>query len=309
LRNLLSINDIPRKRIEDLFRLTDYLKENPLQPWLENKTLAMVFAKPSTRTRVSFEVAMEQLGGHAIFLGMNDIQLGRGEAVSDTAKALSRYVDGIMARLFKHSDLKELAKHSDVPVINGLTDLLHPCQALADVYTIDEKLERLKGVKVSYVGDGSSNACHSLIHACSKLGLDLTIGCPKKYAPDKGVLSNGKRNAGFSGARIRLGEDPKKAVKGAEVLYTDTWVSMGEDKEKAARLKALKPYQVNRKLMALADPLCLFMHDLPAYRGNEVTADIIDGKRSIVWDQAENRLHVQKAILAMLMGPKLVAEK
>jgi len=302
-KNLLSINDLPRSFIEKIFRKTDEFKEHKIHSLLlENKTLAMIFAKPSTRTRVSFEAGMTQLGGHAIYLGVNDLQLGRGETIADTARTLSRYVDGIVARLFRHDDLLELAKHSSIPVINGLTDLLHPCQALSDLYTIDEKLERLKGVKLAYFGDANNNICHSLIHACSKLGVDMAIACPKEYMPDLNILDNARRNCKLSRSRIKITSDPKKAAQDADVIYTDTWVSMGKEAEAKERLKVLRPYQVTQKLLKLAKSYCLFMHDLPAYRGKEVTPAVIDGPNSIVWDQAENRLHVQKAILALLMG-------
>lgn len=305
-KDLISIQNIPRRYIGEIFHRTDELKKKKIQSLLlENKTLAMVFEKPSTRTRVSFETAMTQLGGHSIFLSKQDMQLGRGESIADTARTLSRYVDAIVARLHRHKDLLELAKHSSVPVINGLTDLLHPCQALSDMYTIDEKMGQLKGLKLAYVGDANNNICHSLMHACSKLGVNMGIGCPEVFMPRQEIIENAKGNCKITGTKFLITTDPKKAVEGADIIYTDTWISMGEEMEKAMRLKLLKPYRVNQELMDMAQPHCLFMHDLPAYRGNEVTKGVIDGARSIVWDQAENRLHVQKAILAILLGEEV----
>lgn len=300
-RDFIDINGIHKGFLEKAFMLTDELKKHPHTPILEGRSLAMIFAKTSTRTRVSFEVAMEQLGGHGIYIDARTSQLGKGETIADTAKTLSRYCDGIMARLFSHKDMLELAKEASVPVINGLTDLLHPCQAMADLYTIDEKLERLRGVNLAYVGDAGSNVCHSLMQLSTKLGVSMRIGCPKEHAPKKSIYNLSLRNAKVTGSSIKLFTDPAKAVHDADVVYTDTWVSMGQEKEAEKRLKKLKPYQVNRKLMKHAKPFALFMHCLPAYRGNEVTADVIDSPSSIVFDQAENRLHTQKAILSLLM--------
>jgi ornithine carbamoyltransferase len=301
-KDFIDINDVHRSFIEKVFMLTDELKKHPHLPLLEGKTLAMIFAKTSTRTRVSFEAGMTQLGGHAIYIDARTSQLGKGETIADTAKTLSRYCDGIMARLFSHKDMLELAKHSSVPVINGLTDLLHPCQAMADLYTIDEKLERLRGVNLAYIGDASNNVCHSLMQLATKLGVNMSIACPKAYAPDKGIYKLAMKNAKVTGSTVKLFTDPLAAAKGADVVYTDTWVSMGQEKEAQKRLDDLRPYQVNRKLMKHAKPFCLFMHCLPAYRGNEVTADVIDGPGSVVFDQAENRLHTQKAIMSLLMN-------
>ena len=294
-RHFLSDDDLSREETAMLFRRAGELKARPIQPLLPNKMLAMIFAKPSTRTRVSFEVGMVQLGGHAIYLGMQDMQLKRGETIADTARTLSRYCDGIMARLFSHDDIVELAKHSTIPVINGLTDLLHPCQALADLMTVQEKKGKLEGLKLAYVGDGGSNVAHSLIRAGSKMGMNVVIGCPKEYSPKKEILK---------GTKTRVTQNPKEAVRGADVVYTDTWVSMGTEAQATERELKMKPYQVNSALMRLAKKDAIFMHCLPAHRGYEVTNEVIDGKQSVVWDQAENRLHVQKALLAMLLGRK-----
>jgi len=291
MKNLISIADISRSEILSLFKLTEKLKKDPYRPLLKNKILAMIFAKPSTRTRVSFTVAMNHLGGHAVFLGKNDIQLGSSETIADTGKVLSKYCDFIMARLFAHNDILELTKNSSVPVINGLTDLLHPCQGLTDLYTIREKLGSLKGIRLAYVGDARSNVTHSLMHCCRKLGVEIRIGCPDRYRPKPEVM-----NKSFA----LLFRSPKDAVKKADVVYTDTWVSMGQEKEQSTRIRALKPYQLNTSLLKNAKNRALVMHCLPAHRGHEITDNVMDGPQSIIFDQAENRLHVQKAILAML---------
>jgi ornithine carbamoyltransferase len=282
-RDFLQVSDLTRKEIEKIFELAEKLKKKPYQPLLKNKTLAMLFAKPSTRTRVSFETGMNQLEGHAIYLGANDIQLSRGETIADTARTLSRYVDIIMARLFAHSDIEELARNTSIPVINGLTDDHHPCQALADLFTIFEKKKKVE--KVAFIGDGGENTCTSIIQACQLFGIETIVGCPKEYQP---VIKTKKT------------QDPLEAVRGADVVYTDAWVSMGQEKENEERIKILKPYQVNAKLMKAAKPDAIFMHCLPAHRGYEVTNDVIDGKQSVVWDEAENRLHTQKALMVFL---------
>lgn len=291
-KDFLSIRDLSKKEIETIFRLIDRLK-NKRKNILKGKNIALIFAKPSTRTRTSFEVAINQLGGNAIYLDMITSQLGRGETISDTAKVLSRYVDGIIARLFSHRDMLELAENSSVPVTNALDDPLHPCQALSDVYTINKKLGRFSGLKLVFLGDGGSNVCHSLMFACSKLGLEMIVSCPKKYSPDKKILRETK---------ARIVSDPKEAVRGAEIVYTDVWVSMGKEKESRERIKTLRPYQLNSKIVKLAKPNVLVMHSLPAHRGMEITNDVIDGKNSIVFDQAENRLHTAKGILGFIFG-------
>jgi ornithine carbamoyltransferase len=299
MQHLISIQDLSVQLILAIFRRTGEFKRKPVQPVLKNKNLAMIFQKPSTRTRVSFEVAMDHLGGHALYLNTQDLQLGGGETVADTARTLSRYCDAIMARVFSHNDVLELAKHSGVPVINGLSDLLHPCQALSDMYTIHERLGRLKGLKLAYTGDGN-NVTHSLLYACSKLGINMSVACPAKHAPEKDVLRESRANARSSGAVIEVTPDPKKALKGADVVYTDTWFSIGQKPSKSKK-RAMKPYQLSSSLLRHAKRNALVMHCLPAHRGQEITDPVIDGPQSVVWDQAENRLHVQKGILSLLI--------
>jgi len=261
----------------------------------------MIFTKSSTRTRVSFEVGMYQLGGYPLFLSSNDIQLGRGETIYDTAQVLSRYLDGIMIRTFAHSDVEELATHGSIPIINGLTDLMHPCQILTDLFTIYEHKGELKGLKLAYVGDGN-NIANSLLHGCAKVGMDISVASPKGYECDKNIVAEAQKDAEVSGSKIVLTEDPYVAVKDADVIYTDTWVSMGQEAEKEERIKIFMPYQVNSDLFSKAKEDAIFLHCLPAYRDYEVTSDIIDGSQSLVFDEAENRLHVQKAIMVKLMA-------
>ncbi len=270
-------------------------------PVLEGRSIAMIFEKPSTRTRVSFEVAATQLGARALYLNWRDLQLGRGETIADTARVLSRYVDGIVARVKEHSKIEELARYADVPVINALSDLSHPCQALGDYMTIFEKLGMLKGVTLVFVGDGSDNVLHSLLIAGAKLGVNIRIASPPQLRPDEKILASARQAAAESGASIEFYEDPYEAVKGADVIYTDVWVSMGQEEQRETKIRLLRPYQVNEKLMEHAESKTVFMHCLPAHRGEEVTDEVIDGERSLVWDQAENRLHIQKAILALLL--------
>jgi ornithine carbamoyltransferase len=298
VKHFLSVQDIEREEIERILEKTYELKKNPIQPLLKGKNLAMIFEKPSTRTRVSFEVGMNQLGGHTLYLSKNDLQLGHGETIRDTAEVLSRYVDFIGARVYSHKTLEELAKHSKVPVINLLSDLLHPCQALSDMFTIREHFGRLKGLKLAWVGDGN-NVCNSTLLACSKLGLDISIACPKGYEPDKNVLKISMENTKKSGANIFVTNDPREAVRGAQIVATDTWISMGQEREKERRIKIFKKYQVNRDLVKLADRDFVFMHCLPNYH-LEVTDEIAYGRNSIIFTQAENRLHAQKAILLYL---------
>jgi ornithine carbamoyltransferase len=258
----------------------------------------MVFAKSSTRTRVSFEVGMYQLGGHALFLSSRDIQLGRGEPIRDTARVLSRYVNGVMIRTFVHDDVTELAMHATVPVINGLTDLHHPCQILADLLTVREALGGWDGRVIAWVGDGN-NMANSWIHAAGVLGFELRLACPKGYKPDQSVMAWAKKHR-----NVRLTHEPKEAVKGAHVVNTDVWASMGQEKEAAKRAKAFKGFSVDRKLMGIASPDAIFLHCLPAHRGEEVSDEVLEGKQSRVWDEAENRLHVQKALMVTLMAEK-----
>ena len=268
---------------------------------LKGKSLAMIFTKSSTRTRVSFEVGMYQLGGQALFLSNNDIQIGRGESIYDTAHVLSGMVDGIMIRTFKHSDVEDLAKYGSIPVINGLTDDQHPTQALADLLTIKEHKGTLKGLKLAYVGDGN-NVANSLLQACAKAGMDIAVGSPADYTcPDK-YVQQALKDAAVTGSKVLMTTDPYEAVEGADVVYTDTWTSMGQEQEKAMRVKIFEKYQVNSKLMSAAHKDAIFMHCLPAYRGYEVTEDVCDGPQSVIFDEAENRLHAHKAILVHCMS-------
>ncbi len=267
----------------------------------KGKTLAMMFSKASTRTRVSFETGFHQLGGHAIYLNDRDSQIGRGEPIRDTARVLSRMVDGIMIRTFSHDSVIELAEFASIPVINGLTDLLHPCQALTDLLTIEEQLGSLKDRKLVYVGDGN-NMAHSLMYACAKVGMDMVCASPKGYQPDPMVLKQAQEDAAQTGCTISVEEDIAKAVKGADVLYTDVWTSMGQEAEREIRLKALHDYQINSELLKAANPGAIVLHCLPAHRGEEITEEVLEGPQSFVWDQAENRLHTQKAIMVLLMS-------
>lgn len=305
MKDFISLHDCTTEEISALLRLALSLKsENKrgvTHHLLKGKTLGMIFTKSSTRTRVSFEVGMTQLGGYPLFLSSADIQLGRGETIYDTAKVLERYLDGIMIRTYAHSDVLELAENADIPVINALTDLLHPCQVLADLQTIYEKKGKLEGLKLAYVGDGN-NMAHSLMYGCAKMGLDCAIASPKGYESDAEVCENAKADAKKSGSKLILTNDPEEAVSNADVIYSDTWVSMGQEEEKQQRIEIFKPYQVNSELAAKAKEDYIFMHCLPAYRGFEVTADVIDGEHSVIFDEAENRLHAQKAVLATLMA-------
>ena len=284
-------------------KLKKELKAGVKHPILAGKTLAMIFTKSSTRTRVSFETGIYQLGGQGIFLSSADIQLGRGETIYDTANVLGRYVDGIMIRTFKQSDVEDLAKYSGVPVINGLTDLVHPCQVLADLQTVAEKKGRLEGLTLAYVGDGN-NMAHSYLYGCVKVGMDVAVATPKGYECDAEVVENAKNDAKASGVNLTVTHDPVEAVTNADVVCTDTWCSMGQEAEKAQRVKDFKGYQVDGNLFAKAKSDAIFLHCLPAYRGFEVTEEVIDGPRSVIFDEAENRLHAQKAVMVQLMRDK-----
>ena len=296
MNSLLSITDI-KDDVKDILDLASKIKAGEMEEKpLEGKTLAMIFEKSSTRTRVSFDVGMYQLGGRAIFLSSNDLQMGRGEPISDTAKVLSRFVDGIMIRAIRHSDVVELAKHSDVPVISGLTDLEHPCQALADMLTIKEHLGDWKGKKICFAGDGN-NVCNSLLLIAPLLGMDMSVACPKGYEPSEDILKTAREYADENNTQIVVSDDIGVALENVDVVYTDVWVSMGDEAEKAKREIDLAPFQVNMDLMSLANDGAIFMHCLPAVRGQEVSADVIDGPQSVVFDEAENRLHAQKALL------------
>jgi ornithine carbamoyltransferase len=297
-RDFLQITDFTRKEIEQLFDLSKRMKARGYRETpLAGKTLAMIFAKSSTRTRVSFEVGAYQLGGQALFLSSRDIQIGRGEPISDTARVLSRYVDGIMIRTFEHGDVEELAHHATIPVINGLTDLTHPCQVLADLFTVKEHLGGWEGKRIAWIGDGN-NMANSWLEAAAVLGFELRLACPEGFEPNRGRFENAKEK----GACVMVTEVPEEAVEGAHVVNTDVWASMGQEGEAEARRNAFKGYTVDAELMKLADPKAIFLHCLPAHRGEEVTAEVIDGSQSRVWDEAENRLHVQKALLATLMA-------
>jgi ornithine carbamoyltransferase len=300
MKNLISLAEVPPSAIDEILSLAARLKKKNLPDLLKGKALGLVFKKSSTRTRVSFEVAIHQLGGYAIFLRTEDVQIGRGETVSDTAKVLSRYLDGMVIRTFDHNEIIEYAKNATIPVINGLTDLSHPCQVLCDLFTIKEKKKKLAGLKVAYIGDGSNNMAHSWIFAAIKTGIDLSIATPGKYPPAE-IIRKIARGFGCQKGSYVVTDDPDAAARGADVIYTDVWVSMGQEKERQKKLRDLKKYQVNGRLLALAKKDCMVMHCLPAHRGEEITADVIDGKNSVIFDQAENRLHVQKAILALLM--------
>ena len=305
MKDLISLHDLTAGEVKELLslglKLKKELKEGIPHHILKGKTLGMIFTKSSTRTRVSFEVGMTQLGGYPLFLSSNDIQLGRGETIHDTAKVLERYLDGIMIRTYAHSDVVELAEEADIPVINALTDLLHPCQVLADLMTAYEHKGRLEGLKLAYIGDGN-NMAHSLMYGCAKVGMDCAIATPENYRCDEEVVENAKADFKEGGSELILATDPAEAIKDADVVYTDTWVSMGMEDEKAERQKVFMPYQVNGKLFSYAKDDAVFMHCLPAYRGFEVTEEVIDGPRSVIFDEAENRLHAQKAVMATLMG-------
>jgi len=304
MKDFISLHDITEKELEDLLTLAIKLKSEQKQGiqhhLLKGKTLGMIFTKSSTRTRISFEVGMTQLGGYPLFLSSNDIQLGRGETIHDTAKVMERYLDGIMIRTYAHSDVLELAECADIPIINALTDLLHPCQVLADLLTTYEHKGKLEDLKIAYIGDGN-NMAHSIMYGAAKAKMNCAIATPENYACDSEVVANAKDDFKKSGKNLIITADPIEAIKNADVVYTDTWVSMGQEEEKAERIKAFDGYQVNSELMKHANTDAVFMHCLPAYRGFEVSEDVIDGPQSVIFDEAENRLHAQKAVLATLM--------
>jgi len=307
MKHLICINDLSIDDINSILKLSEELKlkqkNNIIHNTLQGKTLGMIFSKSSTRTRVSFEVGMYQLGGYPMFLSSNDVQLGRGESIYDTSKVLSRYLDGIMIRTFKQEDVIELAQHSTIPVINGLTDLDHPCQILADLFTIFEKKKTLMGLKLAYLGDGN-NVANSLLHGLTKVGMHISVASPKKYKCSDSVINAAIENSKQSGSKIVITDDPIEAVKDADVIYTDTWVSMGQESQKEEKIKDFSSFQVNDEIVKHAKKDYIFLHCLPAYRGYEVTTSIIDGPNSLIFEEAENRLHVQKAILTLLMGEK-----
>jgi ornithine carbamoyltransferase len=304
-RDFLTLDDVARPELEALLRsaarLKDYLKRGVPHRFLEGQTLGMIFKKPSSRTRVSFEIGMFQMGGMALFLNNHDLGMGVRESVADIGRLFSRYLDGIVIRTFAHEEVEELARYATIPVINGLTDVHHPCQILADLLTIQEKFGRCEGVKLAWVGDGN-NVANSWLQGASKMGMYLSLACPKGYWPPAELIRKTQEDAAANGGSVELMEDPFQAVKGADVIYTDVWVSMGQEAERRWRLEVFQPYQVNRALLGAAKPTTLVMHCLPAHRGEEITADVIDGPQSIVFDHAENRLHTQKAILHFLLG-------
>lgn len=304
MKDLLTINALTTEEIEDILTLSAELKAKQKNRQMDcpliGRTLGMFFEKPSTRTRVSFEVGIYQLGGQAIVLPVSDLQIGRGETIADTARVLSRYIDAIVIRTFEHKIVEEWAEHASIPIINGLTDMHHPCQALADVFTIKEKKGNLNGLKLTYIGDGN-NVAHSLIEICAKTGIDIVLACPKGYEPDKKIVKSAIEDAKKHGSKIEISSDPQKAAKDADVLYTDVWASMGQEKEHKKRLKIFKDYQLNKKLLKAAKPDALVMHCLPAHRGEEITEDVLEGTNSVIFDQAENRLHTQKAVMLRLM--------
>jgi len=301
-KDLISIRDLSIGEIEELFAVAKQLKATPSNYYdrLKGKSLGLIFQKPSNRTRVSFEVGMHQLGGYAIYLRPDDIQLGVRESTSDIGQTLSRYLNVIVARTFKHEVIVDLAKNTTIPVINGLSNLFHPCQGLADVYTIKEKFDRLKGIKVAFVGDGN-NVLHSLLYCCSLTGIDISVATPKGYEPNKEIIKQGLEITGQTKSSIEVLNNKEEAASGADVIYTDVWTSMGHENEKKKRLKHFAKFQIDSKLLKKAKPNCVVMHCLPAHRGEEITDEVIDGEHSIVFDQAENRLHIQKAILLKLL--------
>ncbi|MGG3467754.1 ornithine carbamoyltransferase [Neobacillus pocheonensis] len=305
-KDFLQLSDFSPEEIlfllEEAKELKALQKQGKPHPYLSGKVLGMIFEKSSTRTRVSFEVGMLQLGGHAIFLSSRDIQLGRGESISDTAKVLSRYVDGLMIRTFAHESVEELAEHASIPVINGLTDLQHPTQVMADLLTILEHKGKLAGLKLCYIGDGNNNMAHSLMEGAVKVGMDITIASPPGYLPNGTITEKSIKAGKQFGSTVMITNDPVEAIKDADVIVTDVWTSMGQEEETEKRLKAFSSYQVNAELCKYAKEDFIFLHCLPAHRGEEVTAEIIDGPHSVVFDEAENRLHAQKAILKLLLA-------
>ena len=308
-KDLISIHDLSVGEVATILDVSKKLKKKQKMgephEYLKGKTLAMIFSKASTRTRVSFETGFHQLGGHPIYMPESTSQIGRGEPVKDTARVLSRFVDAIMIRTFSHEAVKELARYATVPVINGLTDLLHPCQALTDIFTVMEYKEVLQGRKLVFIGDGN-NMAHSLMYACAKVGMNMVCASPEGYKPDPKIVAEAQEDGRATGATIEVMEDPFEAAKGADVLYTDVWASMGEEAEREVRCKAFQGYQINSELLAVARPDCMVLHCLPAHRGEEITDEVIEGPHSAVFDEAENRLHVQKAIMALLMSDEVL---
>jgi len=305
-KDLLSISDVADRLptlLEEAGRLKATRRTGPRRTSLEGRNVALIFEKPSTRTRTSFEVGIQDLGGHAVYLSKSEIQLGRGETIGDTARVLSRFCDGIVYRAFRHADEVELARTASIPVINALDDLEHPCQIVADLLTMHERWKgAFRGKRLAWIGDGN-NVLHSLLLGAAAVGLDLTAATPNAYAPNPGIVSAAEALAARTGAHLRFVEEPGEAAEGADALYTDVWVSMGDEAEAAARTRAFQGYQINDALLRRAAPTAFVLHDLPAHRGQEITDEVLDGPRSAAWDQAENRLHAQKAILELLIPP------
>jgi len=301
-KDFLTLNDLKKDEILKILDLTEKLKKRPIRDYLHGKVFCLFFEKASTRTRISFASGIKQLGGSTVYLDKKTSQLSRGETIEDTVRVLERYVDAIIARVYSHQTLETMSKCTNIPIINALSDLTHPCQILSDLFTIKEKFKSFKGLKLAYVGDGN-NVCNSLLLGCSKVGIDISVASPADFEPNRDIIHRAIDYTKISKSDIVLTEDPKKAVKNANIIYNDTFISMGTEKEKMKRLKVFIPkYQVNDKLLSFAASDVLYMHCLPAHRGEEVTYDVIDGPRSIVIDQAENRLHVQKALLVKIMG-------
>lgn len=300
-KDFVSIIDLDREELESLItearRLKTLKQEGTLHELLPGRNLAMIFEKASTRTRVSFEVGMTDLGGHALFLNPHDMQLGRGEEIRDTARVLSRYVDAVMIRAYHHETIEEFARYSTVPVINGLSDRLHPCQVLSDILTMREHFTSLEGLRLAWIGDGN-NVCNSLILASALTGMEIAVASPPGYQPKDDIVEMARK----AGGHVSIGSDPKVAAQDADILYTDIWVSMGDEPERAARLRAFSGYTIDTALVRHASPDAIVMHCLPAHRGEEITGEVLESPQSIVWDQAENRLHAQKALLARLIG-------
>ncbi|BDU51272.1 ornithine carbamoyltransferase [Haliovirga abyssi] len=304
-RHFLKLEDFTKEELIQILDTADFIKMRHKigirEEMLKGKTLAMIFEKSSTRTRVSFEVGMAQLGGEALHLSSRDIQIGRGETIADTSRVLSRYVDGIMIRTYGQEIVEEMAKYSDVPVINALTDEFHPCQIMADFQTMREKFHKLEGLKIAYIGD-AANVANSLLIGSSIMGIDISLACPKGYQPTDEILATANKFAKKSGAKIVITDNIEEAVKGSDALYTDIWVSMGKEEEMKKRFEDLKDYQINSKVLGMAKENAIVMHCLPAHRGEEITDEVLEGAQSVVFDEAENRLHAQKAIMALIMG-------
>ncbi len=300
-KDFLKVTDFGVPETLGIFKKTEELKKSPFRDDFKNKAVGLIFQKPSLRTRVSFQVGVWQLGGQCMSLSPAEVNIGVRESVKDAAQTLSRYLDLIVARVFKHRDVVELAQYSRVPVINGLSDLYHPCQALADLFTVKEKKGALKGLTLSYIGDGN-NVCHSLMEIASLMGMHMKVACPKGFGPAKAVLESVQLQAQKSGVRIAVGDDPREAAANADVIYTDVWASMGQEREANRRARIFRKFQINEELVSLARKDALVMHCLPAHRGQEITDEVMDSLHSVVFDQAENRLHVQKAIMLKLIG-------